>query len=54
MAGDIIVRIGEHAVADLQAMTVALRSYKPGESAEIVVRRDEQTVTTQATFGSRD
>lgn len=53
-AGDIIVRIGEHEVPDLQAMTVALRSYKPGESADIVIRRDEETVTTQATFGSRD
>ena len=32
----------------------ALRSYKPGESAAIVFRRDDQTVTRQATFGSRD
>ncbi len=53
-AGDIIVKIGDHEVPDLQAMTVALRSYKPGDSAAIVVRRDDQTVTRQATFGSRD
>ncbi len=53
-AGDIIIKIGDHEVPDLQAMTVALRSYKPGDSAMIVFRRDDKTVTREATFGSRD
>jgi hypothetical protein len=53
-AGDIIIKIGDHDVPDLQAMTVALRSYKPGDSAIIVFRRDDQTVTSKATFGSRN
>lgn len=51
--GDVIVRIGEHEVADLQAMTVALRSYRPGESATVVYRRGDDTISVNATFGKR-
>src|SRR5690606_9607813 len=36
-AGDIITKIGTHEVSDLQAMTVALRSFKPGDSTTIVL-----------------
>lgn len=53
-AGDIITRIGDSQVPDLQAMTNALRSYEPGDSTEIVLRRSDDTVTVQATFGRRN
>jgi hypothetical protein len=52
-AGDIIIRIGAHEVPDLQGMTDALRTYKPGEEVEIVVRRDGQPVTLKVTLGRR-
>jgi hypothetical protein len=50
---DIITRIGDASVTDLQAMTEALRSHKPGDTVDIVVRRGSQTTTLHATLGQR-
>lgn len=52
-AGDIVTRIGEFEVADLQGMTVALRSHRPGETVRVVFRRDGAEQTVLLTFGSR-
>ncbi len=51
--GDVIVRIGEHDVPDLMAMTVALRAYKPQETVDLAYRRDGVEKTTRVTFGKR-
>ncbi len=53
-AGDIITRIGKVEVPDLQAMTNALRSFGPGDEAEIAVQRGDSTLTVQVTFGRRN
>jgi hypothetical protein len=50
---DIITRIGNMEVADLQAMTDALRSHKPGDTVSIVIRRGSGTTTVRATLGTR-
>jgi acetylornithine deacetylase/succinyl-diaminopimelate desuccinylase-like protein len=50
---DIITRIGNMQVPDLQAMADALRSHKPGDTVEIVVRRGDQETTLHATLGAR-
>ena len=50
---DIITRIGDMDVPDLQAMTDALRAHKPGDVVDIVVRRGDSTVTVRATLGQR-
>jgi hypothetical protein len=50
---DIITRIGHSETPDLQAMTDALRSHKPGETVEIVVRRGASVTTLRATLGER-
>jgi S1-C subfamily serine protease len=50
---DIITRIGSKETPDLQAMTDALRSHKPGEIVEIVVRRGAAITTFRATLGER-
>ena len=50
---DIITRIGGTETPDLQAMTDALRSHKPGEVVEIMVRRGTTVTTLQATLGVR-
>jgi len=50
---DIITRIGGMETPDLQAMTEALRSHKPGEVVEIMVRRGAKVTTLQATLGVR-
>ncbi|MBA3497468.1 MAG: M28 family peptidase [Gemmatimonadales bacterium] len=50
---DVITRIGELRVPDLQAMTAALRSHQPGDTVSIVVRRGADTTTVRATLGTR-
>src|SRR5512138_75166 len=50
---DIITRIGDMNVPDLQAMTNALRSHQPGDTVDIVVRRGNQETTLHATLGAR-
>ncbi|HEX6107019.1 MAG TPA: M28 family peptidase [Gemmatimonadales bacterium] len=50
---DVITRIGSMDVSDLQAMTDALRSHKPGDTVDIVIRRGEQVTTLRATLGTR-
>ncbi|MGH7497518.1 MAG: PDZ domain-containing protein, partial [Gemmatimonadales bacterium] len=50
---DIITRIGNADIPDLQAMTDALRSHQPGDTVDIVVRRGDQVTTVRATLGIR-
>jgi predicted metalloprotease with PDZ domain len=50
---DIITRIGDMDVPDLQAMTNALRSHQPGDSVAIVIRRGNQSTTVHARLGTR-
>ena len=50
---DVITKIGSMEVPDLQAMTDALRSHKPGDIVEIVIRRGAQLTTVRATLGTR-
>jgi hypothetical protein len=50
---DIITRIGETSVIDLDSMTQALRSHHPGDTVSVVVRRGDQTTTLQAVLGER-
>jgi hypothetical protein len=50
---DIIMRIGDMNVPDLQAMSDALRSHQPGDTVDIVVRRGNQETTLRATLGQR-
>lgn len=52
-AGDIIIRIGEHAIADLNDMQNALTSYKPGDVVTVVVRRGEAEQSFTVTLGGR-
>jgi hypothetical protein len=50
---DIITRIGTRETPDLQAMTDALRSHRPGDTVEIVVRRGTTLTTLRARLGTR-
>ena len=51
--GDIIIKFDDKPVADLQAMTDALRSYKPGDNVKITVLRADKEVVIDAVFGKR-
>jgi hypothetical protein len=50
---DIITRIGNMDVPNLQAMTAALRSHEPGDTVDIVIKRGNQVTTLRATLGIR-
>jgi hypothetical protein len=50
---DIITRIGDADIGDLNAMTEALRSHHPGDTVNIVIRRGDQVTTVRATLGTR-
>jgi hypothetical protein len=52
-AGDIIVRIGIHAVTDLYAMTAALAAHSPGDVVDVEVLRDNTRRVFTATLGRR-
>jgi Zn-dependent M28 family amino/carboxypeptidase len=52
-AGDIITRIGDYEIKNLNDMQNALTSYKPGDVVTIVVRRGEQDHSFSVTLGGR-
>jgi S1-C subfamily serine protease len=52
-AGDIITRIGEFEVKDLNDMQNALVKFKPGDVVDVVVRRGDETRTFTVTLGRR-
>ena len=51
--GDILVRIGDKAIPDLQAMTDVLRSHRAGDVVEIEYIRNGNHNTVSVTFGTR-
>ncbi|HEX6132534.1 MAG TPA: M20/M25/M40 family metallo-hydrolase [Longimicrobiales bacterium] len=51
--GDILIRLGEHEIADLQGFTDALRAHRPGDAIEVVVLREGREVRLRAVLGRR-
>lgn len=52
-AGDVIVRIDEHEIADIYGFTEALRAHQPGDRVRITLLRDGETITLEAVLGAR-
>jgi Zn-dependent M28 family amino/carboxypeptidase len=52
-AGDIIVGFDDQEIADIYAMTEALRARKPGDRVRIRVLRDGKEITVTAVLGER-
>lgn len=52
--GDVIVGIGEHEVADLRAMTEALRAHEPGDTVQVRFLRGGEERRATAVLGDRD
>lgn len=50
---DIITRIGDMDIPDLEAMANALRAHRPGDVVNIVFRRGDSTRTVRARLGRR-
>jgi membrane-associated protease RseP (regulator of RpoE activity) len=51
--GDVIIKLGQHDVADLQGLTDALRAHRPGDTVDVLLRRDGRDVTVRVTLRSR-
>ncbi len=51
-SGDVITKIGDVAVADIQGLSAGLRKYKPGTEVEIVVKRGAEEKTLKVKLGS--
>jgi hypothetical protein len=49
--GDIIVRVGDVTVADIEGLAEGLRKYKAGQTIEIVVKREDKEVVNKVTLG---
>ena len=52
-AGDVIIAIGEYQTPTMVRLTRAIRSYDPGDTVEIVVRRGKQEITMTITFDEK-
>jgi S1-C subfamily serine protease len=49
--GDVITKIGEIDVPDIQGLADGLRKYKPGQTVEIVVTRGKEEKKLKVTLG---
>ena len=49
--GDIVIKLGESRVGNLDDFDSALRKYKGGDRVPVVVKRDGKEVTLQITLG---
>jgi S1-C subfamily serine protease len=51
--GDVVVEFDGNPIADIYAYTYALQAHSPGDEVTIVVERDGERVTVQATLQQR-
>jgi len=51
--GDVIVKLGDVAVATLREYAEALKAKAPGDTVEVTVTRDGTPVTVEATLAAR-
>lgn len=51
--GDIIIRLGDKKISNLNDYTFALRSYNPGDNVKIIFIRESEEKETEATLGKR-
>jgi membrane-associated protease RseP (regulator of RpoE activity) len=52
-AGDVLVRINDHLIANLQEYSNLLRTLQPGQTVSVVVQRGGKEMTVSVTLGER-
>jgi hypothetical protein len=50
-AGDVILKIGESSVSDVESLTNGLRRHRSGDMVDLVIRRGDQEVSCKVTLG---
>jgi hypothetical protein len=48
--GDVIIKLGESRIGNLEDFDSALRKYKPGDRVQVIVKRDGKEVTREVTL----
>jgi putative serine protease PepD len=51
--GDVIIKLAEKKIQNIEDLTDALRGHRPGDEVEITVLRGGQPVTLKATLRAR-
>ena len=52
-AGDIIIKFGDRVIKNVYDYTYALQDYKPGDMAQVIVKRGDQTLKLNVTLAAR-
>jgi hypothetical protein len=52
-AGDVLLKVGDRAIANLQDYSNVLRALNPGDTVPVVVRRGDKELTVTVTLGGR-
>ena len=52
-AGDIIIKFGDKIIKNVYDYTYALQDYKPGDMAQVIVKRGDQTLKLNVTLIAR-
>jgi hypothetical protein len=50
--GDVIIRLGEKPITDVEALSEALREFRPGQVVSVIVRRGDQEVVLMVELAS--
>lgn len=53
IAGDIIIKFGDKEIKNLYDYTAALSQFKPGNEVEVVILRNNETITLKLTLGKK-
>jgi hypothetical protein len=53
MAGDLMIKFGTKEVKNIYDYTAALGDYKPGDEVEIIVKRNNETITCKVILGKK-
>jgi S1-C subfamily serine protease len=48
--GDVVIKLGDHDVADMMSYMKALSAFKKGDSTQVTVLREKQEVKADITF----
>jgi S1-C subfamily serine protease len=51
--GDVVLRVGGHAVEDLRGLAAALAAFNPGQTVEVVFERAGEKRTVRAKLEAR-
>jgi len=52
-SGDVIIKLGDKSIENVYDYTYALSDYSPGDVVDVIIKRDDEEITLELEFGSR-